>query len=105
MGDTRPGLSPFDPSDPVEAIADRFRHEIAKASLRLIKSKEYVSASRSDQANGYIAGAMVGALGVITAITQGDTDAELRAELRKNFDYWFDIALSLNQREMLGDVQ
>lgn len=94
--------APFDPDSDFDAIADLARVDCAKVAHRVVESSVYARASHSDQANGFIAGMMVGSLGAVVAICAPDADMrEVRETLRKHFDYWFDVALALNGREPL----
>lgn len=93
---------PFDPDRDVDAIADLARVECAKVASRVVESAAYHRASHADQANGFISGMMVGGLGAVVAILSPEADStEVRETLRQNFDYWFDVALTLNGRDPL----
>lgn len=95
--------APFDPNDPVDAIADLLRKEIAQAMRRAIKSPVYLKASPADQTQGLIGGAMVGAMGAIVACTTPGAELELRAVLREHLPYWYDVGLALNDRSPIGE--
>ena len=97
-------LRAFDPTDAVDAVADAARREVAQAALRLLAHPEYLSANPRDQFEGMLHGMMTGVLGTIVHTTIPGAEAEIRAVIAKNLNYYFDRALEIGGREPLGEV-
>ncbi len=58
---------PFDPSDPMDAMADSFRVQITDMALNAYKATIYRDMSTQQQLECFVAGALTGLVGVVLA--------------------------------------
>lgn len=56
--------APFDPADPFDAMAERFRREVSQLALDALKTTIYREMSSIDQVRAFSAGVLTGLVGV-----------------------------------------
>jgi hypothetical protein len=64
--------APFDPSDPFDIMADRFRREVAGLASTALRTTIYRDLSPTKQIECFLSGVMTGMVGVCFASIQDD---------------------------------
>jgi hypothetical protein len=74
-------LAPFDPSDPFEAVADKFRRTVAAMGLVAISDPGFRSLQTDKAAEAFTAGILTGLMGVLfsTFVSTNEAHDEIEA--------------------------
>lgn len=91
----------FDPNDPVDALADRFRHAVLQATLDVVTAKDFAVMSKGQRVQGTFAGLMVGACCAMIGSCEPEGHEELRAMMTQWFPYYFDAARAIGKLPLL----
>lgn len=60
--------APFDPTDPMDTLADDLRKKVAEIAIWFTEEPRYTEMSEEDRFSCFIAGAMTGVMGVVHAL-------------------------------------
>lgn len=71
---------PFNPTDPMDAMAEMFRRQVTEAALAAYKVTIYRNLSPQQQLQCFLAGAMTGVIGVaLASVDTSGADAMMEA--------------------------
>lgn len=78
-----PGLEPFDPADPADAMSEMFRRQVTDVALQAYKVTTYRDLDTTQQLDCFLAGALTGLIGVCLASIKSEGADAMMEHIQK----------------------